>query len=597
VHSVLERQLQKVGAHVDAPPTAEAWRMLLSRVNQAYVEADQERYTLERAIAVSSQEMQDLNARLATERDRLSVTITSMADGLCVLNADGLVEIANPAAERLLDAQPGTLVGKHFADLVTGFWPADRERRTALRQLRSAIRTSGSCRCDDARFMTLRREWLPVSFAVTPIDVSHSMVGSVIIFSDNRKRKASEDALRESESRFRAIFESAAIGIVRLGLDATIADCNSTFSRMLGEERERLVGGTIFSRMHPDDVAAAAEAFERKKVDGSSAQVERRYVHRDGSIVWAMQALSFVRDADGAPEFAICIIENVTDRKNLEVSLRQAQKLEAVGQLAAGIAHEINTPVQFVSDSVHFVRDGVADVIDLLARYRALREQAAAHFPESAAELADAEEAADVQYMAEQLPKALERALDGLQRVATIVRGMKAFAHPDQKDKAPADLNNAIQTTLTIARNEYKYVAEVETDFGVLPPVVCHVGELNQVFLNVIVNAAHAIGDAVRGTEAKGRIHIKTWHDGGSAFVAIGDTGGGIPEAIRHRIFDPFFTTKEVGRGTGQGLAIARSVVVEKHQGELTFETQVGLGTTFLIRLPIEPPRPGAKAA
>jgi signal transduction histidine kinase len=164
---------------------------------------------------------------------------------------------------------------------------------------------------------------------------------------------------------------------------------------------------------------------------------------------------------------------------------------------------------------------------------------------------------------------------------------MKEFAHPDQKEKAPADLNQAIQSTLTIAKNEYKYVAELETELGELPAVNCLIGSVNQVVLNIVVNAAHAIGDVVKGTENRGRIRVATRVEGNCALIAISDTGGGIPDHVRERIFDPFFTTKEVGKGTGQGLAIARSVVVDQHGGSLTFETELGKGTTFFIRLPI----------
>jgi len=176
---------------------------------------------------------------------------------------------------------------------------------------------------------------------------------------------------------------------------------------------------------------------------------------------------------------------------------------------------------------------------------------------------------------------------DGISRISTIVRAMKEFAHPDQKEKAPADLNQALRTTLAIAKNEYKYVADVTTELGELPPVFCYVGELNQVFLNLIVNATHAIGDVVGPRGGKGTIRIRTSRDGDLVRVDITDTGAGIPEPIRHRIFDPFFTTKEVGKGTGQGLAIARSTVVTKHRGCLTFETEIGKGTTFIVRLPI----------
>jgi len=598
VHSVLERQLRKVGATPDVPVHVDQWPELLSRVSQAYDEADQVRTMLERSISISSREMRELNSRLAAERDRLSQTVVSMADGLCVLDKHGQVEIANPAAERLLGFELGGLAGKDFADVVSGGWPAEKERRGPLLQLRAAIRSGEPCRHDDARFMTRDRAWLPVSFALTPINAAPSDDGGVINFSDIRKRKAAAEALRESESTFRAIFESAGLGMVRLDLDGHIADCNRTLSEMLGRDRLSLVGQSIFAYMHSDEAVNAREGFEKNKLsEGGGTQVERRYARLDGSTIWAMQTVSFVRDRDRLPSFAIGVVENITARKHLELSLRQAQKLEAVGQLASGIAHEINTPVQFVSDSVHFARDAVAELLGVLARYRAFRVAAAASLPDLAVELVAAEEAADLDYVAEQLPKALDRALDGLQRVATLVLGMKAFAHPDQKDKSPADLNYAIRTTLTIARNEYKYVADVETEFGELPPIVCHIGELNQVFLNILVNAAHAIGDVVAGTEVKGRITVRTWREGDSVFVSFTDTGSGIPEAVRHRVFDPFFTTKEVGQGTGQGLAIARAVIVDKHEGELTFETEVGRGTTFVIRLPIEPHADGSAVA
>jgi two-component system NtrC family sensor kinase len=194
------------------------------------------------------------------------------------------------------------------------------------------------------------------------------------------------------------------------------------------------------------------------------------------------------------------------------------------------------------------------------------------------------------------VPGSFESCQDGISRISTIVRAMKEFAHPDQSEMASADLNRALQTTLAVAKNEYKYVADVTTDFGDLPPVLCHVGDLNQVFLNLIVNAAHAIGDVVGKGGSKGTIRITTCQEGDSARIDIADTGSGIPEAIRQRIFDPFFTTKEVGKGTGQGLAIARSIVVTKHHGSLTFESEVGKGTTFTIRLPIDNARALAKS-
>jgi signal transduction histidine kinase len=294
---------------------------------------------------------------------------------------------------------------------------------------------------------------------------------------------------------------------------------------------------------------------------------------------------------------------DVTDQRRLENDLAQAQKLESVGRLAAGVAHEINTPVQFVSDSVHFVREAMDDLSQIVDKYRELRTATQNPAPNGADVAAaakaaeEAEDDADLDYILENAPVALDRARDGLGRVAAIVRSMKEFAHPDRKEMALSDLNQAIRSTLVIASNEYKYVAEVETEFAEIPPVNCYAGEINQVVLNLIVNAAHAIGDVVKGTGAKGKIRVATRLVGEEVEISIGDTGMGIPVEARSRIFDPFFTTKEVGKGTGQGLAIARTVVVDKHGGTLRFETELGVGTTFHIRLPVAGPATASAAA
>jgi signal transduction histidine kinase len=289
----------------------------------------------------------------------------------------------------------------------------------------------------------------------------------------------------------------------------------------------------------------------------------------------------------------------MTARLQVETDLRQAHKLESVGRLAAGVAHEINTPVQFVSDSVHFLREATTDLMTTISHLREVEASVLNGTPsmEAAEAAAYAAESADLPYLVEHMPKAIDRALDGLERVATIVRSMKEFAHPDAVEMAPVDLNRAIESTLVIARNEYKYVADVETRFAPLPPVLCHAGDINQAVLNIVVNAAHAIADVVDGTPARGRITVTTALEGDeTVVVSIADTGGGIPEAIRDRVFDPFFTTKEVGRGTGQGLAIARAIVVDRHRGELALDSEVGRGTTCFLRLPLHGAASGAPA-
>jgi two-component system, NtrC family, sensor kinase len=261
-----------------------------------------------------------------------------------------------------------------------------------------------------------------------------------------------------------------------------------------------------------------------------------------------------------------------------------------VGRLAAGVAHEINTPVQFVSDKVQFVRASLPQIAAVIHAFRNLQQtvQSGGDVAGAASLAAAADKAADLDYIMENAPLAIESAIDGLGRIATIVRSMKEFAHPDQAGKSLADLNQAIRGTLVIAHSEYKYVAELDAQYGELPAVPCYLGEINQVILNLLVNAAHAISDVVKDTASLGKLTVRTRLDGEAVEISIADTGTGIPEAARDKIFDPFFTTKEVGRGTGQGLAIARSVIVNKHGGTLRFETECGKGTTFIIRLPID---------
>lgn len=320
----------------------------------------------------------------------------------------------------------------------------------------------------------------------------------------------------------------------------------------------------------------------------------------------AIQRISGLEDAVAARTLELtkaneALQSQVVERRLLEGRLVTAQKLESIGQLAAGIAHEINTPIQFIGDSVEFLRSAFGDLNTVLEQYRqAVSEFAGAPVdastprPAQAADLGAAtlarikaaEEAADVEFLRTEIPRAFDRTTDGVQRVTGIVRAMREFAHRGGDERRPADLNHAIESTLVVARNEYKYIADVVTELAELPPVTCNIGELNQVFLNLIVNAAHAIQESGRDI-LEGKITIRSAVAGDEVQITIGDNGCGIAAANADKIFDPFFTTKKVGRGTGQGLAIAYDIIVTKHGGSLSFESQIGIGTTFLIRLPV----------
>jgi signal transduction histidine kinase len=279
----------------------------------------------------------------------------------------------------------------------------------------------------------------------------------------------------------------------------------------------------------------------------------------------------------------------LADLRRVQSQLVQAQKLEAVGSLAAGVAHEINTPVQYVSDNVTFLGRAYARLAAVAEAAVAMIAAGGCGGAEGAA-LAHAVKAAKLGYLLTQAPRALDEARDGLLRIASIVGAFKEFSHQSTADKELVDLTRAVESTVTVARNEWKYVAEVKTHIEAgMPTVPALRNELNQVILNLIVNASHAIADANKAQpERKGTIDIDVRKEDGFAVIEVSDTGTGIPEAIRDRIFDPFFTTKPVGKGTGQGLAIAHDVVVERHQGRMEVRTEVGKGSTFVIKLPLD---------
>lgn len=376
-----------------------------------------------------------------------------------------------------------------------------------------------------------------------------------------------------------------------------IVFANRALARDHGYESHELLGKNAAFLIDRHSSSRELHLMRDAISQGRELRTEVRARRKDGSVFWVGMFLAPVRNASGTITHYAAIgaditakladaenkrrlqeqlVEEMRERERMGVELQLAQKLESVGRLAAGIAHEINTPIQYIGDSVFFVESASASLRGLMDAYRA-----AAPVP-----LVEAENEADLEFLRAELPRAFARMRDGVARVAEIVRALREFAHPDSDDKNPADINRALETTLTVTRNEYKFFAKVETRLGDLPPVVCGIGQLNQVFLNLIVNAAHAIEQAGKSAATGGVITVTTHAEPDVVEVCIADNGCGIPPEIRDKIFDPFFTTKEVGKGTGQGLAIARTIVVDKHGGNIEVESTVGEGTRFIVRLP-----------
>ncbi|WP_051822426.1 ATP-binding response regulator [Desulfonatronum thiodismutans] len=287
---------------------------------------------------------------------------------------------------------------------------------------------------------------------------------------------------------------------------------------------------------------------------------------------------------------AVLLGEDISERRLLEAHLLQAQKLESIGQLAAGVAHEINTPIQFISDNMRFLQDAFKDLRFLISTCRELLgdESTSGFSVNNVKEAQNRFSAIDVEYLLRETPQAIEQSLGGLERVAHIVRSMKSFAHPGEKNMVLADINKALTDTVTVSRNEWKYVAEMHMDLDPeLPRMSCYLSELNQAFLNIVTNAAQAVAEAHgEHSQEQGLITISSRYDGEWIEIRISDTGAGIPDDIKPRLFDPFFTTKEVGKGTGQGLVIVHNAIVKRHGGTVAVESEVGRGTTFVLRLP-----------
>ena len=411
--------------------------------------------------------------------------------------------------------------------------PEDMTGGTALIRISAALEAEASCRQDLATALANERTLLR-----TMIDLIPAFIYA-----------------KDTSSRFIAM--------------------NAGLARNMGTDAAEAIGKTDFDFFAPE-LAQKFFADEQALLKSGTAILDLEEPGFDqvtGMPRTVVTSKVPLRDENGMVIGIIGVGFDITERKLAEQRLAQGEHLESIGRLAAGVAHEINTPIQYLNDTIYFIREAMQDLLAHNARLAAM-------IPEPP----EADE--DIEDLRNDLPPALDRVVDGLGRIAEIVRSMKEFSHVDQREMSRVDLNRAIGSTLIIARSEYKYVAEVATDFQEMPPVTCHGGQINQVVLNLVVNAAHAIADKVRGTPEKGLITVRTRAENGFAVISVTDTGGGIPEAIRKRIFEPFFTTKEVGRGTGQGLSIAHNVI-KSHGGQLEFTTELGKGTTFVVRLPL----------
>jgi len=425
---------------------------------------------------------------------------------------------------------------------------------------------------------------------------SRAMVRHNALLVVENQRASSESAgwaaqLQRERELLSQIIETVPGGMFWAEPDGCLIDQNERFLLNNGFPPGSQLEGRHLSTVTPR--ARADEELELFEFVASSTQarlhVKQRRRNDDGTVSEYELSRVPLSAPDGSLLGVLGIDFDVSARSELELKLAEATKLEAIGQLAAGIAHEINTPIQFVGDNLHFLREAFADLSGVARTAATLVTVSAADAPGVTAHR-DAVEAADLDFLLGEVPAALEQSTSGLDRVSKIVQAMKDFSHPGSDEMELSDINLAIESTTTVAASEWKYVAELEMVLDEnLPLIPCLLNEINQVILNLIVNAAHAITDAGHDSVKRGTITLTTSRGEKDIRIEVADTGTGIPEDVRDRVFEQFFTTKEVGKGTGQGLALAYDVVVNRHRGSIDLESEVGRGTTFVITLPLAP--------
>lgn len=527
---------------------------------------------------------------LESERAMLRTLIDHMPDFMYVKDLEGRFLLVNrELANRLGAADPEQIIGTRDAD----YYPHALAAKFREDEIR--VMTSGEAMTEQEE----TGEWLsgvstPILTTKVPLrDGQGTICGIAGVGRNIAELKQGEAALAAAEQKYRNIYNESLVGIFSLDAEGCLLQANPAMAGFLGYASPEDLYAHVSGQAWCLAVSQEAVASLREKIhtDGYAKAFEIEVVRKDGAKIW-ISSSTRAKYEGGVLVGYEGMFEDITERRILREQLLQAQKLESVGQLAAGIAHEINTPTQYIGDNVRFLGENFGELVELNRTYERLLAAARANAisPEVLQEAEVAVGRAKVDYLFDEIPKAIAETLEGVSRVSSLVGAMKEFSHPGTGEKVFLDLNRAIESTVAVSRNEWKYVAEMQLTLDAeLPLVRCLPGAFNQVMLNLIVNASHAIADVVAaGNAQKGLISIETRGLGKNVEIRVQDSGGGIAEEIRTRIFDPFFTTKDIGKGTGQGLAIARSVVVDKHQGSIEFETECGRGTTFVIRLPCE---------
>jgi len=547
------------------------------------------------------------------EASVLSLVAHAIDTGMLLCGPDGRIEWVNAEFTRTTGYEAAEVVGRRRTELMHGPFT----RTEAFQRLDEDLSAGREV---EVEFMSLTKSGRPLwselrlrrviddagrmRLVGTERDITIRRQAQEKARVTVRKAESLANALRQEKRLLASVLGTIPVSVWWKNTDLRFVGCNQAYlysrgltsqAEIVGRHEEQLEVTTRVTAVTGEGVAVLpGHLTPRERLEGleryvlatgePTNPVQVNVVMADGSRHQGTFVFMPHLGAHGELEGVIGVGTDVTHVAELERQLAQANRLEAIGQLAAGIAHEINTPVQFIADNTRFLTDAFADILPALRQLAALE-------PDEAPE---ALRALDLEFIAEEVPSALEQSLEGLARVTRIVRAMKDFSHPGE-GRADTDVNRAIESTVQVARNEWKYVADVELDLdAAVGKVPCYEGELKQVVLNIVINAAHALGEQRDSGEREnpGRIRIGTRRLGERLRIEIADDGPGMAPEVRARVFDPFFTTKGVGIGTGQGLSLAHSVIVQKHGGTIDVESAPGEGARFVIEIPAPLPRP-----
>ena len=512
----------------------------------------------------------------------------SNQDGIAIFNIEAELEFANNAFVKLSGYQSqAEIQGLNM----NKFFPPE-EASILVEAIRKCKRTE-TIKMNDARAQMKNGEILPVSvYAFVIYDDDDQKAGLTCSIRDITDRKRAEENLCQSDERYQALFDRSLDLVYISDFEGKFIDANPAALNLLGYKKEDILCLDFASLLSQDQMPEAIKSLEELKETGSQKELtEFKLKCKDGEYIDVESKASVIYQ-DGKPYAILGIARDITERKRAEkekekifITLAQTEKLASLGRLAGGMAHEINNPLGYIHANLNVLNEYHESMLQAFRAYddlvfKKINELDAKKLDQERKRLADLKQQLDLDYLFEDFQALIRETREGVDRVSKIVKSMGKLSDTPAYKAEWADINESMESTLNMVWNELKYKAEVKKEYGELPQIKCYPGELSQVFMNILTNAAQAI-------KARGKIHVRTWTGDGYVNVEIKDTGKGISEDHLKNIFDPFYTTKEVGKGTGLGLSISYGIV-KKHGGEIKVESEPGKGSTFTISLPIE---------